>query len=92
MSLIGEQWSPKMLPSSTAPMVISIIAGPPMLESCPTVWARTTTLGRRIAMVPYEVPVLKATKELSRNSTEGSIQGLKLSPKAVSMPRRIWAW
>lgn len=77
VSLMGEQWSPKIAPSSTA-AAAKIVRGKP-----PKAWARGTTVGMRMAMVVQEVPMEKATTEASRKMSKGSKRGEIKGDKAA---------
>ena len=69
VSLMGEQWSPKMAPSSTAAAARTVRGMPPIA------WANGTTVGIRMPMVAQEVPMEKATKEARPKMRMGSRPG-----------------
>ena len=66
VSLIGERWSPKMAPSSTAAATRTDSGNWPISK------ATGTMVGRRMAMVVHEVPIEKATRAASRKTRTGS--------------------
>ena len=64
VSEIGEQWSPKVAPASTAPIAPKMTASPPP-------WATGIAIGKRIAMVPQLVPVTNETKPATTKTPAG---------------------
>ncbi len=73
VSLMSEQWSPKMAPSSTAePARIRMM--------CPSGWPRESwatsgiATGIRMPIVPQLVPVENAMNEASPKTVTGSTQ------------------
>ena len=89
VSLMGEQWSPKMLPSSTAPMDSSSRPSAPSAVPSPRRAASTVTLGSRIAMVLHELPVAKDTDALVKKRISGKISAMSASRPPVAA---ISAW
>ena len=75
VSLIGEQWSPKMAPSSTAAAARTTSGKPPISK------ASGSMVGRRRAMVVHDVPIEKATTAASRKTRTGSIAGASRSDR-----------
>src|SRR3990172_11814681 len=74
VSETGETWSPIIAPESTHPSVPMKIGLPASSvgEVAPTVAAASgTTIGTRIPIVPYAVPVQNDTSDASRNTTVG---------------------
>ena len=90
VSEMGEQWSPKMDPSSTAPMVMITIPTAPTADPSPTATASMITLGSKMPIVAQDEPVANEVPQARKKRTAGNRMGLVCSAreaKYVLVPR-----